>query len=109
VIDRDRCDRILHAGERAEWHELARCGAHIEVPQCVGVELELRIELEHDVILVELREDCRNLTLAKGVVQCIVDRLWRDPEAGCGVAVDAQCRAWGRGLGVRRDVLQIRQ
>jgi len=38
------------------------------VPEGTGVELEARIKFEHDVILVELREDRGDLPLAKGVV-----------------------------------------
>ena len=61
------------------------------------------------MILVELREDRRDLPLAKGIVQRVVDRLGRDPEAGRGVAVDAQCCARGGSLGVGRHILQLRQ
>ena len=41
-----------------------------------------------DVILVELREHGRDLALAEGVVERVVDMCGRDAEARSGVAVD---------------------
>jgi hypothetical protein len=58
------------------------------------------------MILVELREDRRDLALP---VERVVDRLRRDPETGCGVAADAQSRPRGGSLSVGRHVLQLRQ
>src|SRR6516225_11915995 len=106
MIDCDRCDRLLDPAKGTERHELARCRAHIQVPEGNGVELEARIELEHDVILVELCEDRCNLPLAKGVVERVIDSLRCDSQAGRGIAVDVQCRSWGGSLSVGGHVLQ---
>ena len=74
-----------------------------------GVDLKSRIEFEHDVILVELREYRRDLPLAEGVVERVVDRLGRHPQPRGGVAVDAQRCARGGRLSIGRHVLQLRQ
>ena len=53
-----------------------------------GLSLELRLDLQHDVVLVQLREHRRDLPLAEGVVERVVDHLRRDAEPRRGVAVD---------------------
>ena len=45
---------------------------------------------EHDAVLVQLREHGRDLALAEGVVERVVDRLRRDAEPRRRIAVDHQ-------------------
>jgi hypothetical protein len=42
--------------------------------QIRGILLELRIDFQHHVVLVQLREHRRDLPLAEGVVERVVDR-----------------------------------
>ena len=49
---------------------------------------KLRIDLEHDVVLVERGEDRRDDALAEGVVERVVDRRRQDAEARRGIAID---------------------
>ena len=50
------------------------------------------LQLEDHAVRVQLREDDRDLPLPEGVVERVVDRLERDPEARCRVAVDDDLR-----------------
>ena len=54
------------------------------------------VDLEDDAVLVQLREDGRDLALAERVVERVVDRLRRDAEARRGVAVDHEPRLQAR-------------
>ena len=54
------------------------------------VELEARLDLEHDLILLELGEVLCDLPLAEGVVQRVVDHLRAMPKRAAGVAVDLE-------------------
>ena len=57
--------------------------------------LEVGLHFQHHVVLVQLREHGRDLPLAEGVVERVVDHLRRDAEARGGVAVDDQMRSAG--------------
>jgi hypothetical protein len=46
------------------------------------------VDLEHDVILIQLCEDGRDLALAEGVVEGVVEDFGRDAKARSRVAVD---------------------
>ena len=71
--------------------------------------LVLRIDLEDDVVLVELREDDRDLALAEGVVERIVDGRGGQAQARGGVAVEREVGAQAGGLLVAGYVGQLRQ
>ena len=58
--------------------------------QGVGIELELRLGLQNDVILVQLGVESVDLALPEGVVERVVDGLRRDAEARGGGAIDDQ-------------------
>ena len=68
------------------------------------VALVLLHGLQHDAVLVGLGIDGRDLALAEGVVERVVDGLHGDAEAACGLPVDldegAQAAVLGLGDGV---------
>ena len=73
-----------------------------------GVALVLRHGLQHDAVLVGLRVDGRDLALAEGVVERIVDRLHGDAEPARRLAVDVDERAQAAFLGLVDDLAQHR-
>ncbi len=62
---------------------------------------------EDDVILIELREHRRNLPLAEGIVEGVVEWLRGDAEARGGVAVDDEHGVQAQVLLVGGDVAQL--
>jgi len=70
---------------------------------------ELRARPQHDAILVQLREDRRDLALAERVVQRIVDHQGRDAEPRGGGAIDLHSRLQALVELVRRHVVQFGQ
>jgi hypothetical protein len=64
----------------------------IDVLQGLGALPEARLDLHHHVILVERAVHDRNLALAEGVVERVVDELRGDAEARRGGPVDHQRR-----------------
>jgi hypothetical protein len=71
--------------------------------------LKCRLDLENDATLVELAEDDGNLSLAEGVIERVIDQLWRQPEPADNVAVELEHEPRGGGLQVAGHVLQLRQ
>ena len=63
---------------------------HVDILERIRILRELRIHLEHHVVLVQLREDGGHLALPKGVVQRVVDRLRQNPQSRSGIAIDHQ-------------------
>ena len=97
-------------GTRGAGRDLAaHGGAQVQVLQILQIVLELRFDLQHDPILVRLGKNRRDLTLAKGVIQCIVDGLRADAEARCGIAVDDQARLQAPILVVAGNIAELRQ
>ena len=80
----------------------------MNVLQILQMVLELRFDFQYDTILVRLREHGRNLALAKGVIQHIVDRLHADAEAGCRIAVDDHARLQAQVLVVAGNITELR-
>ena len=77
-----------YAGQHGERHHLpGGAGPDVKAVERRGVLLEPWLDLQHHVMLVELAEDGRDLALAEGVVEGVVDRL----------------RGHARGAPVRRD------
>src|SRR5580704_9494701 len=81
----------------------------IDLVQRVEAALQLRQDLHHDVIAVELGEVLRHLALAEGVIERVVDQLRGDSVTRGGVAVDLQLQRRALGLLVGGDVAQLRQ
>ena len=92
-----------------EWRLAARGGAQANVLQILQAILELRFDFQHDPILIRLREDGRDLALAKGVIQRIVDRLRANTEARRRIAVDDQARLQAQVLVVAGNITELRQ
>ena len=111
VADRERPHR--HAGpgrERRQRHLFAgQRRLDVELVQRVEAALQLGQDFQDHVIAVELGEILRDLALAEGVVQRVVDQLRLDAVARGGVAVDLELQRGAVGLLVGRDVAQFRQ
>jgi len=73
---------------RAERHLISRWRFDINFVERSRFELEFWIDLEHDVILVLLRVNDRDLSLAERAVKGVIDRLRLNAEARCRVAID---------------------
>src|SRR5437667_146047 len=78
--------------------------AEVEVLELLRALLELGHHLQHDVVLVQLGEHDRDLPLAEGIVERLVDHRRRDAEARRGVSVDDERRAQPAVLRIARDV-----
>ena len=76
--------------EGAERHVAAAGRAYEDVPEAVRVLPELRVDLEHDVVLVQLRVHRRHEPLAERVVQRVVDHLRRDAEPRRRLPIDRE-------------------
>ena len=100
VRARDRAGR-LRAADRA-----AR-GADIDVLQRLRALPELRRHLHHDMILVEIVVDRRDLALAEGVVERVVDLRRGDAEPRRRGAVDREFDLQPLVLAVGIDVLEL--
>ena len=71
--------------------------------------LELGLHLEHDAVLVELREDRRDLPLAEGVVERVVDRCGVTPSRDAVSRSIVDVRLQPAVLLVAGDVGELRQ
>ena len=87
VVHRERRDGRTVMGDGAQGNLLAAGRAHIDVAQGLRVLPVPRGGLHHHVILVQRLVHGRDLALAEGVVQRVVDQLRRDAEARGGLAV----------------------
>ena len=56
----------------------------------VGILLELRIDLQNDVILIELREDGGDLALAESVVKGVINVRRKDTQTRGRIAIDGE-------------------
>src|SRR5262245_65025661 len=92
----------------AERRLSAGSGAQVNVLQILQSILELRFDFQYYPILVRLREYSRDLALAKGVIQHIIDRLYTDAEAGRCIAVDDQAGLQAPVLVAASDIQQRR-
>ena len=88
VVHRQRRRGRLEMRDGAQRHLLASGGLHVDRLQVVGILLEARQHLQHDVVLVQGAEDRRDLALAEGAVERLVDGLRQHTQARGAVAVD---------------------
>ena len=92
VIDGQRRRSGLKMCESAQWHRATTRRAHVNILQLGWILLELRHRFQNHMILIQLREERRNLPLTEGVVERIVNGLRRDSQARRCHAVDDERR-----------------
>src|SRR5205807_6664785 len=96
--------RRRHTRLQGDWSSDV-CSSDL-LAQVGRTQLEFRLDLQHHAILIQLREHYGDLALAEGVIQRIVDHLWRDTEPRSRVAVDQQPRLQPRVLLIAGDIAQ---
>jgi hypothetical protein len=94
----ERAQRDLRIGERR---------GDVQLAECLGRALSLRVQLEDDVIAVEVGEILRHLALPERIVERVVDQLRRYPEPRRLVAIDGQGDRRSIVLLVGRDIGQL--
>jgi len=108
VVDGQRRGARGEAREGAQRHLGAGGRLHVDALERVRIVLELGRDLEDHVVLVELGEDGRDLALAEGVVERVVDGLGQDGQARGEVAVDDQRGHEAAVLLIARHVAKLR-
>src|SRR6185436_7805277 len=93
VVDRKRGMGVLKSRKSAQWHRAAAARLHEQVIQILRALVKIGRHFEHNSVLVELSENRRDLPLAEGVVQGVVEGLGGDAKAPCRVAIEYQMRA----------------
>ena len=93
----------------AQWNFDAIRRPHINVLQRSGPRLEARIDLHHDVILVQRFVHRRHLPLPQRVIQGVIHHRRREPQARRGVAVVDQVRLQAAVLQVGVGIAQFRK
>ena len=104
MVDRERRSERIELCKRAERHRLPGRRAHVDLPQRVGRELEVRLHFEDHAVLVELRENDRDLPLAECVVERVVNRLREHVVPRGLLAVYVHAELQSAGLLVARDI-----
>ena len=79
-VDRDRSARFDEPRKCIERNR-STASTKIDLPKIVGPLAEARGDFEDDPILIRLRVDDRDLTLAKRIVEDVVDQLRGDAES----------------------------
>ncbi len=98
----------MQLGERHQGHLRPGLRAHVDAVQSIRILLELRVHFKHNAILVQLGKDRRNLALAKGVVERVVNRLGQNAKARRRIAVDGEVGIQSAVKLVGRDIAQLR-
>src|SRR5262245_54965804 len=80
----------LVMSKSAQKNELARFGRNVDGFQRLRRLLKLKSHFHHDVILIQPFVNVRDLALAEGVAERVVDVLNSDTETRSRVAVDDQ-------------------
>ena len=101
VADRQRPDAGRHRRHRVERDELAARRSHVQHRQRCRILLELRRDLQNDLVLVARRVDLRNLPRAVGVEQRRLHLIHRQAERSDPVAVQARSAPAGCSAGDR--------
>src|SRR5713226_3447736 len=105
----DRPGRRADGGDGTGRWGLAGGRAHVDIFQRVGILLELRIDLQHYVVLIELRENRGDQALAERVVKRVVDVRGENAQPRSRVAIDGQHCQEPAVLLVARHVAQFRE
>src|ERR1700722_14656225 len=90
MIYRQRRRARLKARERAQGHLRSVGGMDVNIFQRIWILLKLWIDFHDHVVLIQLREDCGDLSLPEGVVQGVVDIRRKNAQARRGVGIDGQ-------------------
>src|SRR5438445_13807819 len=98
MADRQRPHRALLLYQRTQRHLPSTVGRYVDQIKRVGIELELRIDLQDHPIAVLLGKELGDLALSERVVERVVDRLRGDAEPGCGIAIDLEPQGRTRDL-----------
>ena len=85
-----RCDRPRRRVRYSSPGWRPTGGGHVNVTERTGILRVARVDLHHDVVLIDGAIDDRYLALPKCVVQRIVDLPRGDAKARSGVAVDVE-------------------
>ena len=78
VRNGERRVALVHGGERAQRHGLTGARLHVNLVEHSGRRAEVRFHFENHAELIQLRENDRDLALAKRVVERVIDRLGED-------------------------------
>ena len=109
MVQRQRRGGRLEPRERAQWNLGAVRRFYINIFQRIGILLELRIHLQHHVILIQLRKNGGDQPLPESVVQGVVNVRRKNPQPRRGVAVDGERCNQALVQLVAGDVAQLRQ
>ena len=109
VRNGERRVALVHGGERAQRHRLTGARLHVNLVEHSGRRAEVRFHFENDAELIELRENDRDLALAKRVVERVVDRLREDVEARRFLAIDIDIELQAVDLLIARHVGELRK
>src|SRR6266481_9598282 len=82
---------------------------YVDVAQVAGIGLKLRPYLQHHVILVELREDGRDLALSKSVIERVINGLRQNAKTRGRIAINHQIGLQAAVLLVAGYITQLRQ
>jgi hypothetical protein len=110
MIDLQRRHLLTNARNDRKRH-LPVTGCRLQINRIERLQRGLQhgIGFKNDAVLVGVGVDRRHDPLAKGIVQCIVDRGWRNAEASGGVAVDVDIGDEPLRCEIARDVGELRQ
>ena len=88
MVDHQWRDLVDRRDQRAQRHLLSARGVDIDILKRIGSELELRLDLEHDVVLVLPGSDGRDDALAERIVERVVDRRRQNAVTRGDIALD---------------------
>src|SRR5207302_2277523 len=98
MADRQRPHGALLLDQRTQRHLSPAAGGYVDQIERIGIDLELRIDLQDHPITGLLGEKLRDLALSERIAERVVDRWCGDAEPGCRVAIDLEPQGWPRDL-----------
>ena len=96
-------------GNRGKRHLRPILRGDIDLRECCPVAAELRLNFEDDLVLIGRGIDCRDLPLAKGVIEGLIDQRGGQAEPVSRIAINIDRHRRRSILLVRGDVLQLGQ
>ena len=107
MIDEQRPRLHIHLGDGRERHLAAARRRHVNGGERIDGAVRRGVRLENDPILIRLRENGGDDSLAEGVVKRIVHRTHADPEARRAVAIDSDVGGEAIVLLVAHDIGEL--